>query len=198
MDLIYLTDFTGEQREEMMTQTYTLFQNLLNYFDFSSSSRSQLGYVRHKTTSSWVRMMNSGQNLATLRYIIQNMRNNPYRKPLESILSELHGNFSAMLSSGYPRSAIPKVLVIASDGKSIVNTQQFESTAKALKDLGVLIVMYGVGTRNYYDRLSPAASGDSYRFWARYEVQIPLETANVANAIILGWSGHLLKRFLTS
>ena len=170
-----------------MAQTYTFFQNLLNFFDFSSS-RSQLGYVQHKTTSSWVKMLNSGQGVSSLRSIIQNIRNNPYRKPLETILSELHGNFSAMLSSGYPRSAIPKVLVIASDGQSIVNTQQFQSAAQALKDLGVLIVMYGVGTRSYYDRLSPAASGDSYRFWARYGVQMPLETANVANAIILGKS----------
>ncbi len=116
------------------------------------------------------------------------MPNNPYQKPLETILSELHGNFSAMLSNGYPRSAIPKVLIIASDGRSIVNTQQFESAAKALKDLGVMIVMFGVGTRSYYDRLSPAASGDPYRFWARYEVQVPRETPNVANAIILGLS----------
>ena len=131
-------------------------------------------------------MLSNGQDASSLRSFVQNAPNNIYRKPLETILSELHSNFTTMLSNGYPRSAIPKVLVIASDGRSIVNSQQFERAAKALKDLGVMIVMYGVGSRSYYDKLSPAASGDSYRFWARYEVQIPLETANVANAIIIG------------
>ena len=183
--MIYLTDFTGEQRQAMVTQTYTFFRNLLNFFDFTSS-RSQLGYVHYSSSSSWVEMFNNGQDLTTLRSFIQRIPNNPHRKPLETILTELHGNFSRMLSSGYPRSAIPKVLVIASDGRSIVNTQQFERAAKSLKDLGVMIVMFGVGSRVYYDKLSPAASGAPYRFWARYEVQMPLETANVANAIILG------------
>ena len=185
VDMIYLTDFTGEQRQAMLTQTYTFFQNLLNFFDFASS-RSQLGYVSYSIGSSWVEMLNNGQNLATLRSLIQRIPNNPHRKPLETTLAELHSNFSTMLSSGYPRSAIPKVLVIAGDGRSIVNTQQFERAAKSLKDLGVMIVMFGVGSRSYYDKLSPAASGAAYRFWARYEVQMPLETANVANAMILG------------
>ena len=183
--MIYLTDFTGEQRQAMLTQTYTFFRNLLNFFDFISS-RSQLGYVHYSSSSSWVEMFNNGQDLTKLRSFIQRIPNNPHRKPLETILAELHGNFSRMLSSGYPRSAIPKVLVIASDGRSVVNTGQFERAAKSLKDLGVMIVMFGVGSRVYYDKLSPAASGAPYRFWARYEVQMPLETANVANAIILG------------
>ena len=166
----------------MLTQTYIFFRNLLNFFDFTSS---QLGYVVHSRSSSSVEMIGNS-DLASLRNLIQNIPNNPYRKPLETVLSELYGNFSTMLSSGYPRSAIPKVLVIASDGQSIVNTQQFERAAKALKDLGVMVVIFGVGTRDYYEKLSPAASGDTYRFWARYEVQVPLGTANVANAIILG------------
>ena len=183
--MIYLTDFTGEQRMAMLTQTYTFFQNLLNFFDFTSS-RSRLGYVQQSTSRSWVEMYNNGQDLASLRSFLQRLPNNPYRKPLETVLSELHSNFSTMLSNGYPRSAIPKVFVIASDGRSIINTQQFERAARDLKDLGVMIVMFGVGTRNYYEKLSPAASGDTYRFWARYEIQVPLETANVANAIILG------------
>lgn len=183
--MVYLTDFSGEQRQAMLTQTYTFFQNLLNFFDFTSA-RSRLGVVQHSSSSSWVRILTNGRDLTSLRYFIQNTPNNPYRKPLETILSELHGNFTTMLSSGYPRSAVPKILVVASDGRSIVDSQQFERAAKALKDLGVMIVIFGVGGRNYFDKMSPAASSDRYRFWARYEIQIPLETANVANAIILG------------
>ncbi|XP_028393581.1 collagen alpha-6(VI) chain-like, partial [Dendronephthya gigantea] len=185
VDMVYLTDFSGEQRQAMLTKTYTFFQNLLNFFDFSSS-RSRLGVVKYSSSHSWVRMFTNGQDLASLRSFIQNTPNNPYRKPLETILSELHGNFTTMLSNGYPRSAIPKVLIVASDGRSIVDRQQFEQAAKALKDLGVMIVIFGVGGRSYFDKMSPAASSDRYRFWARYEIQVPLETANVANAIILG------------
>lgn len=180
-----MTDFTGRQRQAMLAQTYIFFQNLLNFFDFTSS-RSQLGYIQHGISSSWVQMLDNGYDLNSLRSFTQNIPNNPHGKPLETILSQLRSNFSRMLGSGYSRSSIPKVLIIASDGQSIVNREQFERAAKGLKDMGVMIVVFAVGSRSYYDMLSPGASGDGYRFWARYEVQMPLESANVANAIILG------------
>lgn len=196
--MIYLTDFTSEQRETMLIQTRSFYKNLLNFFDFGSS-KSQLGYIMHSATgNSSVEFFEYGYNLTVLRSFIPYIPNNPYRKPLEMILTEVYSNFSAMLQIGYPRSTIPKVLVIASDGYSVVDRLEFERAAKSLKDLGVMIVMFGVGTRNYYDILKPAASDEAYSFWARYEVQMPSMSANVANGITSGMLSILLLSFYSN
>ena len=133
-------------------------------------------------------MLKNGLDLRSLQFAVQSIPNNPFRRPLETILRELYGNFSTMLSSGYPRSSIPKVLVIISDGQSIFNTPDIERASKALKDLGVLVITVGVGGKTYYEKLRGAASGDIYSFWVRYEVQLPLQAPKISNAIVQGKS----------
>ena len=182
-------DFTGNQ--ETITQGYTFLTRLLSFFDYRSS-KSQLGYIRYDRSGSYIQMLKNGQDLGSLSSAVQNMPNNPYRRPLEVILSELVGRYRTVLASGYPRSAIPKVLLILSDGQSIRSVKDVERHAKALKDLGIMVVVLGVGAKSYYLNLKPAASGDPFSFWARYQIQLSSEVPRVANAILLGeWLEYL-------
>ena len=107
VDMIFLADITGNEKTAILTQTYPFLKNLLNFFDFNSA-KSQLGFVQYAADRRAIlRMFSSGEGLKLLQNRISTIPNNPSRKPLETILAELHSSFKSLVTTG--RSSTPKV-----------------------------------------------------------------------------------------